>query len=154
MLHCTLELGGYHTAVGRSLDELEAGIERAAGNAAQEGAEEARRVGRFQDRTGQLRRNIAAFRVGGGFRTVQWHVLAPLPYSEFVEAGTKPHRIEARNAESLRWVNAGGVHFARVVNHPGSRAFPFMGPGLLKSERVLFRDLELLVTHIGKYWSG
>jgi len=156
MLHVTLDLRLFHTAVARTLDSLENGIERAVAEAARDGAEEARRVGRFQDRTGQLRRNITAFRVTSSFRSVTWNVLSPMPYSMFVEKGTRPHPIYARNAPFLVffWPKVGRVVRFKKVNHPGGRPYPYMGPGYLKAERALFRNLSVLTRDIGRHWSG
>jgi HK97 gp10 family phage protein len=46
-------------------------------------------------------------------------------YAHMVEGGTKPHVIRARPGKFLRVF--GGV-FAKRINHPGSRARPFMRP--------------------------
>lgn len=66
--------------------------------------------------------------------------------ARWLEFGTKPHVIRPRVARVLAWASgpAGGAnrrltgatrkgasadHFAMVVNHPGTRAYPFMVPG-------------------------
>jgi HK97 gp10 family phage protein len=46
-------------------------------------------------------------------------------YAHMVEGGTKPHVIRARPGKFLRVF--GGV-FVKRINHPGSRARPFMRP--------------------------
>lgn len=46
----------------------------------------------------------------------------------FVEFGTAPHLIESKGEYPLR--NAKGQVFGRRVNHPGTRAQPFIRPGL------------------------
>lgn len=157
MFRCTLDLSAFRESANETIRELERGIERVTATAAQEGADEARKVGQFQDRTGQLRRNIAAFRVSGGPRQSSWEVLAATPYAQFVEAGTKPHQIHARSAPYLvfYWPKVGRVVRFTRVNHPGSRPYPFMGPGLLKAERSMRAGFEGLISRISvTYWSG
>jgi hypothetical protein len=62
----------------------------------------------------------------------------------WLERGTKPHIIRPRVAKVLAWGGArrlsGALRkgaraefFARIVHHPGSRAFPFMLPGARKA---------------------
>ena len=46
-------------------------------------------------------------------------------YAPYVEFGTAPHVIEAKNARVLANVQTGQV-FGRRVNHPGTKANPFM----------------------------
>lgn len=46
-------------------------------------------------------------------------------YATMVEGGTKPHKIKA-SQKSLRV----GGGFTRSVDHPGSKARPFMGPAI------------------------
>ena len=48
-----------------------------------------------------------------------------VPYAGYVLDGTRPHTIRARNARVLHWTDITGDRFARVVNHPGTRANPF-----------------------------
>lgn len=45
-------------------------------------------------------------------------------YSRFVEFGTKPHVIVPKDKKALYW--PGAAHPVRRVNHPGSRANPYM----------------------------
>lgn len=51
-------------------------------------------------------------------------------YPLYVEFGTKAHTIRPKNGEWLRWADRTGVHFAKVVHHPGTRAQPFIRPAL------------------------
>ena len=53
------------------------------------------------------------------------------PIGLFTEVGTKPHVIEPRDKQALAW--PGGKHPVKRVNHPGTRAQPFMVPGALKA---------------------
>jgi hypothetical protein len=56
------------------------------------------------------------------------------PVAAYVTYGTRPHTITARNARALHWTSAGGEFFARSVQHPGTKANPFMEEALVASE--------------------
>lgn len=51
-------------------------------------------------------------------------------YAAWVEKGTRPHIIKARNAKSLAFIRTGGggMNFRRKVHHPGAIAKPFLEP--------------------------
>lgn len=51
-------------------------------------------------------------------------------YAPYVHDGTRPHVIRPRNAQALRFQVGGRVVYARVVNHPGTRARPFLDRAL------------------------
>ena len=54
-------------------------------------------------------------------------IYATAPYAAFVEDGTKPHVIEARNAKALRFRGKDGQFiFRKRVNHPGTAPRKFM----------------------------
>lgn len=68
-------------------------------------------------------------------------VVADADYAPDVEYGTKPHEIVPRRARALRWATSPGgarltgsprrgaeVAFARRVQHPGTKAQPYMRP--------------------------
>jgi hypothetical protein len=50
------------------------------------------------------------------------------PYAWDVEYGTKPHVIEAKPGKVLRFQAGGKVIYTRKVNHPGTRAQPYVRP--------------------------
>ena len=170
-------------ARSRTMEAIHEGIADAVENAAREGAAEARSVGKFKDRTGELRRNIHAEKISEGPRGARWKIVSPVPYSIFVEKGTKAHQIwpkaghafngplrqgQSRRATgpgphehivgrglALRWKGSDGtVHFAAMVNHPGSKAYAFMGPAAMKAERVLYRDIEVMRARLGTIWKA
>lgn len=95
-------------------------------------------------RTGNLGRTIRIGRiqsdavevVAGGQRSVG--------YAAAVELGTGPHRIVPRRRKVLAWggnrtlggrlrKGAKATTFARRVNHPGTRARPYLVPGLKRA---------------------
>lgn len=77
-------------------------------------------------RTGNLRRSIRL----GAVNQSSAYTVASANYAAPVEYGTRPHEIRPRRRKALRWqAGDGGVRFARVVRHPGTRANPFMRRG-------------------------
>lgn len=50
-----------------------------------------------------------------------------VPHARYHHDGTRPHQIRPVRAKMLRFTVAGGqVVFARVVNHPGTKANPYL----------------------------
>lgn len=180
MLHAELDLSEYRTQAARTLDTLELGRRKAVASAAVEAAQYARAIGPFKDRTTQLRTGITARFLSSDGNSVVWELLSPMPYSRYVEEGTRPHDIWPKAAHglkgplrqgqtrratgkgphehivgrgiALRWVSGGITHFAAMVRHPGSRAMPFMGPAYLKAQAVLEREFELMFGLVAKLW--
>lgn len=72
----------------------------------------------------------------------QFVVGSDVDYAEYVHDGTRPHIIKPKRAHTLRRSNRGVVKpalrfvvngqvvYARVVNHPGTRAKPFLDRAL------------------------
>jgi HK97 gp10 family phage protein len=51
------------------------------------------------------------------------------PYAAYVEFGTRPHEIRPKQAGGvLRFQMGGQTVYAQVVNHPGTKAQPFVRP--------------------------
>lgn len=136
------------------MDRLGEGIREAVQTAAREGVAEAKAVRTFKDRTGNLfasiRYQMDEVTQLGAVATISAGLEPRARYASFVENGTRPHRIEVRRRDALRWEDGDGVHFARSVNHPGTRAYPFMGPAYLKAERVLEREINAAIAHAGE----
>lgn len=84
---------------------------------------------------GTLRQSIRSRMTGVASGLVE----AGAPYGGFVEGGTKPHRIEAKNKRVLAsrtgGTKQGGQYaiFGKTVNHPGTKANPFFQRGIDKS---------------------
>jgi hypothetical protein len=105
-------------------------------------------------KTGNLGRSIGIGRVSATYAETK----ATANYAAFVEQGTRAHTIVPRNRKALRWPTtgsatlAGGVKsggsaiFAKRVNHPGTRAQPFMVPGAKKA-------VESIGAAIVKLWN-
>lgn len=137
--------------------------------------------GNFKDRTGQLRATIQALRAGWMGQTFWMSVKAPMPYSNFVDAGTKPHEIwpkaayglngplrsgQTRRAtgkgphehivgrgQFLRWKNDGGNQFfARMVHHPGTAATLFFHTAMRHGREKLIHELDRGFVNLRSVW--
>jgi hypothetical protein len=78
-------------------------------------------------RTGRLRSSIT-HQLSRDERGLVVRIGSNVEYARFVEEGTQPHRIEARRKKALHW--KGAAHPVFAVNHPGSRARPYLVPAL------------------------
>lgn len=90
-------------------------------------------------RTGDLKRSIR-HRVRRTINGYTAEVYSTAPYAIYVHEGTRPHRIEPKPPrKALRFEVGGGpvVVFARGVNHPGTKAQPFLRDAL---DRVAPRE--------------
>ena len=76
-------------------------------------------------RTGNLRRSIHLGRV----TDTSAETIAGAAYAAYVEFGTGPHEIRPRTKRVLRWKSGSGYRYATRVQHPGTRAQPYMIPG-------------------------
>jgi hypothetical protein len=93
-------------------------------------------------KTGNLGRSIRL----GAITPTMAETVATASYAAYVERGTRPHEIRPRNRKALRWAagsarlsgtprSGGQVRFAKRVQHPGTKAKPFMLPGAQKALR-------------------
>lgn len=93
-------------------------------------------------KTGNLGRSIHI----GAVTPTRAETIASASYAAYVEQGTRPHVIRPKNRKALRWAASSGdarlsgsprtggrVRFAKRVQHPGTRAQPFMIPGAQKA---------------------
>lgn len=155
MLTCTVDLAEFHHEATRARNDLVRAASTAVHAAAVAGRDEAKRAGTYKDRSGRLRQSIKARHVAEQARGAVWEVWTPTRYALFVEAGTRPHRIDARNVPNLHfyWTRLGRWFTGPHVNHPGTRAYPFMGPGFLKAESFLEARLSADLARISARWS-
>ena len=67
-------------------------------------------------------------------------------YGIFVQNGTKPHEIRAKNRKFLRWVVSSEFIFAKKVKHPGYKGDAFFELAIKqevpKFERWLEREIK------------
>jgi hypothetical protein len=93
--------------------------------------------------TGHTARTIAP-----GDLTDTYTIVRAAGAAPFLEFGTKPHVIRPRNKKMLSWTTgkrlsgrnrtgkgAGSRIFAAKVNHPGTKAQPFLLPGAVEAVR-------------------
>lgn len=81
-------------------------------------------------RTGRLRSSIRAEPPRFFSLRASVKVGSDLEYAGFVNDGTRPHRIVARNAQVLRFRVGGRLVFVKAVNHPGTKPRPFLDRAL------------------------
>lgn len=91
-------------------------------------------------KTGNLRRSIRIGTVSETSAQVIAGGQGGVGYARMVEEGTRAHVIVPRTRKALAWggdrrlsgslrTGATATHFATRVNHPGSRAKPYLMPG-------------------------
>ena len=78
---------------------------------------------------------------------------SPLNYAAYVEFGTPPHIIEVKRKKVLaRYTGTSGGKegfqiFGKRVNHPGSRAKPYLFPAVESERRKFNKRIEKAVSH-------
>lgn len=77
--------------------------------------------------TGNLRANIKVVVLARGKLEIGPDTMMA-PYAWDVEYGTKPHVIEAKPGKVLKFQAGGKTVYTRRVNHPGTRAQPYVRP--------------------------
>lgn len=76
--------------------------------------------------TGRLRSSIR-YTIRNRALGVTANLISDVSYAQYVNDGTPPHVIRPKRAGGvLRFRIGGQVVFARFVNHPGTRARPFL----------------------------
>ncbi|MFF7313346.1 HK97 gp10 family phage protein [Streptomyces sp. NPDC008137] len=111
-------IGGMSDDVKRAVDRTRVDVQN-----------EARR--RAPVDTGRLRSSIVSRAEGSG-RSVGYVIGTNVNYAAAVEYGTAPHVIKPRYKQALYW--PGAAHPVAQVNHPGTRAQPFLRPAIEMSE--------------------
>jgi hypothetical protein len=109
---------------------LEAAAQNVLADTARFAADAARTSPYFRDtgRPGGLRSGIRRTVRSNWHQAVSAGTSGPsMAYALFVETGTKPHIIRARNAKYLRFVQDGAVRYAKQVFHPGTPGTPITG---------------------------
>ena len=86
--------------------------------------------------TGHLRRSIANYRRG---MTITIHT-SNVKYAICVEKGTKAHIIRPKNKKALYW--KGATRPVKYVNHPGSKAKPYLEPAFEQEKDKFVENLK------------
>lgn len=90
-------------------------------------------------KTGHLRRGIAT-NIGNMEATIH---TSNIKYASMVEKGTKAHIIKPKNKKALYW--KGASHPVKQVNHPGSKAKPYLIPAFEKEIPYFVEKLKEVV---------
>jgi hypothetical protein len=83
--------------------------------------EELRYASRHHRRTGRMEDTIVTPWRRTGLTTWRVEAKAPTIQAATTNKGARPHVIEPRKGQALRWSSGGTVIFARRVNHPGNK---------------------------------
>ena len=100
---------------------------------------EAKAKGNVPVDTGHLRRCITT-KIGD--MEVIVHT-SNIKYARGVEFGTRPHLIKPKNKKALYW--KGAKHPVKSVNHPGSKAKPYLIPAFESEKDNLIKDLKEVI---------
>lgn len=72
-------------------------------------------------------------------------IIVKVSYGIFVHEGTKPHIIRPKLKKMLAWRSGGGrgkgFIFAKIVNHPGTKANPFLSKAVDKERPTYQQNL-------------
>ena len=86
--------------------------------------------------TGHLRRSIAT-KMGDLEATIH---TSNVKYAVIVEKGSKAHVIRPKNKKALYW--KGAKRPVKLVNHPGSKAKPYLEPALESEKDKFIENLK------------
>ena len=86
--------------------------------------------------TGHLRRSIAT-KMGDLEATIH---TSNVKYAIIVEKGSKPHIIRPKNKKALYW--EGASRPVKLVNHPGSKAKPYLEPAFESEKDKFIENLK------------
>ena len=95
-------------------------------------------------RTGALQESIVAM---AGDDPMSVLLIAGKPYSRFLEYGTRPHTIEAKNTKALAFRSGGQTVFAKRVHHPGipEGKFSFLRPAIEIGKEKVVGDIAQMI---------
>lgn len=118
------------------------------------GRDTAKRVGKFKDRTGELRgsiRNSTTVRMG---EEHFGYLVAPTIYASWVEGGTNRHWVGPVVGTAMKFEVDGKTRFSSGHYHPGSNPYPFMGPAYIAMEAALIAYLEREIPQLESVFNG
>ncbi|MFD7410150.1 HK97-gp10 family putative phage morphogenesis protein [Kitasatospora purpeofusca] len=131
-LHYRVDAGQFQGAFRDAIDRITGASREATKRAANDMVNHAKSLAPVD--TGRLRSSIVAIPQGGRF-TYTVTIGTNVEYAADVEYGTAPHVIVPKDKKALWW--PGAAHPVARVNHPGTRAQPFMRPAIAMAEVYL-----------------
>lgn len=93
---------------------------------------------------GNLRQSIKTY-----IQPLKGEVRAEAKYAAAVEFGSRPHTIVAKNSKVLANKRT-GQFFGKRVNHPGTRAQPFLFPAVESSKREIISFFKTAMINVLK----
>nr|DAS93848.1 MAG TPA: Minor capsid protein [Caudoviricetes sp.] len=130
-------LNKFSVEVGKLSDEIKDDVRKVVKNSAfniERNAKSSVNV-----KTGHLKRSIST-KMGDMEATIH---TSNLKYAPAVEFGTRAHIIRAKNKKALYW--KGATHPVKQVNHPGSKAKPFLIPAFEKEKDQFLEKLKEVI---------
>lgn len=131
------KVNGWQTAAIRLEHDV---IENTVGEAVDLGAEHARQLHSYRDRSEDgLTKSIRGFMVSDDEGVIE----ATKPYASLVEDGTPEHEILPVHRKVLHWFDDDGEeHFAMAVDHPGTEPMPFIKPAAEGAEKYITKMVD------------
>jgi HK97 gp10 family phage protein len=133
----TSELDRFSVDVGKLSDKTKVNVQKVLNNTGFK--IETKAKGNVPVDTGHLRRGITT-KIGD--MEVIVHT-SNIKYARGVEFGTRPHLIKPKNKKALYW--KGAKHPVKSVNHPGSKAKPYLIPAFESEKDNLIKDLKEVI---------
>ena len=133
----TSELDRFSVDVGKLSDKTKGNVQKVLNNTGFK--IETKAKGNVPIDTGHLRRGITT-KIGD--MEVIVHT-SNIKYARGVEFGTRPHLIKPKNKKALYW--KGAKHPVKSVNHPGSKAKPYLIPAFESEKDNLIKDLKEVI---------
>jgi hypothetical protein len=78
------------------------------------------------------------YKKGKWSRGIEFQAGSDVDYTLYMDQGTQPHKITAKNAPYLvfYWPKVGRVVHFKSVNHPGNKPYKFLERGLERALRM------------------
>lgn len=139
MISVEIDRSDLDRAAVRFLTELAQGAQKAATAEAESTRERIASGLYWTNRTGKTGQS---FRVDPGVESLSSTLASSSNVARFLLNGTPPHVIQARRRDALAFVVNGTQVFRRRVNHPGTKARPYIQTEATRAEPALMRRVE------------
>lgn len=139
MIEIEIDRRDLDRAAVRFLTELAQGAQRATKDEAEATRERIASGLYWTNRTGKTGQS---FKVEPGVESLSSTLASGSKVARFLLNGTPPHVIQARRRDALAFVVNGTQVFRRRVNHPGTKARPYLQTEATRAEPALMRRVE------------